>query len=259
MSTTQVVVHADQRLVAASAAARLTVRLVDIQQTGAVASVVLTGGGTGIAVLEQLRHSPARDAVDWSRLDIYWGDERFLAPGHPERNDTQAYAALLDHVPVDPRRVHPMPADEGTFAGDPEAAAEAYAQLLAEQAGPEDHGPVPSFDICLLGMGEEGHVASVFPSSPAVYETELAVVGVRNCPKPPPTRVSLTLPTIRHSSEVWLLPTGAGKAAAVAMALRGAGEVALPAAGAVGRKRTLWLLDRAAAGKLPRDLVPPLI
>jgi 6-phosphogluconolactonase len=259
VSKTQVVVHNDPKLVAAVAAARLAVRLVDVQATRGHASVVLTGGGTGIAVLEQLRASPARDAVDWSRVDLYWGDERFLPPGHPDRNETQARAALLDHVPVDPKRVHAMGADGGQFAGNPEAAAEAYAEMLAEQTSPEDHGPVPSFDVCLLGMGEEGHVASIFPSSPAVYETERSVVAVHNCPKPPPTRVSLTLPTIRQSSEVWLLPTGAGKAAVVAMALGGAGEVQLPAAGARGRLRTLWLLDRAAASKLPRDLVPPLI
>jgi 6-phosphogluconolactonase len=257
--STQVVVHRDPVLVAATAAARIVVRLVDVLNGRGTASVVLTGGGVGTAMLKQMRQSPAKDAVDWSRVNFYWGDERFLPPGHPERNETQARAALLDHVPVDPARVHPMAADDGKFAHNPEAAAEAYAELLAEQASPEDHGPVPGFDVCLLGMGEEGHVASIFPSSPAVYETEQTVVAVRNCPKPPPTRVSLTLPTIRRSTEVWLLPTGAGKAAAVAMALGGTGEVQLPAAGARGRLRTLWLLDAAAASKLPRDLVPPLI
>jgi 6-phosphogluconolactonase len=259
MSSTQVVVHADPALVAATAAARLAVRLVDVQAARGSASVVLTGGGTGIALLEQLCASPARDAVDWSRVDFYWGDERFLPAGHPDRNETQARAALLDHIPVDPARVHVMAADDGKFADNPEAGAAAYAEVLAAKANPEDHGPVPTFDVCLLGMGEEGHVASVFPSSPAVYETERTVVAVRNCPKPPPTRISLTLPTIRHAAEVWMLPTGGGKAAAVLMALGGTGEVQLPAAGARGRQRTLWMLDRAAAAKLPKNLVSPLI
>jgi 6-phosphogluconolactonase len=152
-----------------------------------------------------------------------------------------------------------MPADDGGYRDDPERAARDYAATLAKLASPEDHGPVPRFDVCLLGVGEEGHVASIFPSSPAVYETELSVVAVHNSPKPPPVRITLTLPTIRRASEVWLVTTGTAKAAVVAMAIGGAGEVAVPAAGAVGQARTLWLLDRAAAGKLPRDLVPPLI
>jgi 6-phosphogluconolactonase len=255
----QVVVHRDPELLAAAVAARLAVRLVDVQHARRVARLVLTGGGTGIAILEQLRRSPARDAVDWSRIEIFWGDERFLEPGHPDRNETQARAALLDHVPVDPARVHPMPAAEGAHRDDPEPAAREYANTLASLTSPEDHGPVPRFDVCLLGVGEEGHVASIFPASPAVYETERSVVAVHNSPKPPPVRITLTLPAIRHSTEVWLVTTGAAKAAVVAMAMGGAGEVQLPAAGAVGRARTLWLLDRAAAGKLPRDLVPPLI
>jgi 6-phosphogluconolactonase len=220
---------------------------------------VLTGGGIGIAVLEQLRGGPARDAVDWGRVEFYWGDERFLPPGDPERNETQARAALLDHLPVDPRRVHPMGAeDPATGPSGAEAAAQAYAELLAAHARPEDHGPVPAFDVTLLGMGGEGHTASVFPHSPAVYETERTVVAVHGCPKPPPTRVSLTLPAIRRSTEVWILATGDAKAAAVSMALGGAGEVAIPVSGATGTRRTLWLLDRAAAAKLPRDMGPPI-
>jgi 6-phosphogluconolactonase len=152
-----------------------------------------------------------------------------------------------------------MPAADERWSDTLDDAAAAYAAELAERASPEDHGPVPRFDVCLLGVGEEGHVGSIFPSSPAVYETERAVVAVHNCPKPPPVRITLTLPAIRRSDEVWLLTNGESKAAAVAMALSGAGEVQLPAAGARGRRRTLWMLDRAAAGKLPRDLVPPLI
>jgi 6-phosphogluconolactonase len=151
-----------------------------------------------------------------------------------------------------------MGADTGTGPSGAEAAAQAYADLLARDARPEDHGPVPTFDVTLLGMGGEGHTASVFPHSPAVYETERTVVAVHGCPKPPPTRVSLTLPAIRRSTEVWILTTGDAKAGAVALALSGAGEVAIPVAGATGTRRTRWLLDRAAAAKLPRDLGPPV-
>lgn len=258
MAARDIAVHADPDVLAAAAAARLVTRLVDLQSAGGVPRLVLTGGGVGIAMLEHLRHSPARDAVDWSRVEFYWGDERFLPPGDPERNETQARAALLDHVRVDPARVFPMGADTGTGPSGADAAAEEYAAVLARAARPEDHGPVPSFDLLLLGMGGEGHTASVFPHSPAVHETERPVVAVHGCPKPPPTRVSLTLPAIRRAAEVWIVTTGEAKAAAVAGALSGADEIALPVAGARGTRRTRWLLDRAAASELPHDLVPAI-
>jgi 6-phosphogluconolactonase len=246
VSRPDVVVHANAEALAAAAAARLITRIVDIQTASRSASLVLTGGGIGIAVLREVANTPAATAVDWQGLDIYWGDERFLPSGHPERNETQARKALLNHVDVDPTRVHPMGASDGPWGNDPDSAAQAYEDLLPNR---------PAFDICLLGIGEEGHVASVFPSSPAVYETERAVIGVRGSPKPPPTRISLTLPAIRCANEVWLIVSGAQKAAAVTMALRGAGEVLVPAAGATGRRRTLWLLDRPAAAKLPPELL----
>ncbi|WP_127783114.1 6-phosphogluconolactonase [Rhodococcus sp. X156] len=258
MSTPQVVVHSNADVLAAALAARLVTTLVDAQTAKGSASVVLTGGGVGIALLEQLRSSPACYAVDWSRVDVYFGDERFLPTGDPERNETQARLALLDHVGVDPERVFAMPASDGPDGDDPEAAARRYAAVLAGQAQPEDHGSVPRFDVLMLGMGGEGHVASIFPESPAVHETERSVVGVRGCPKPPPTRISLTLPAIRQAAQVWLCVAGEAKAAAVQLALEGAGEVALPAAGATGQRRTLWALDRSAAARLPRELLPPL-
>ena len=254
----EVVVFATPALLAAAAAARLVTRVVDLQASGGSASVVLTGGGTGIAMLRELRSSPARDAIDWGRVDLYWGDERFLPAGHPERNETQAHEALLDHVPVDPDRVYPMPASDGEYGDDVDAAADGYAALLRSHARPEDHGAVPTFDVMMLGIGGEGHTASIFPSSPAVYETERTVVGVHGCPKPPPIRITLTLPAIRSAAEVWLATDGSDKAAAGAMALGGAGPTQIPAAGARGRRRTLWLLDRAVAAKLPRAFSPPL-
>ena len=258
MAAPDITVHANPDVLAAAVAARLVTKLVDLQAAGTTPKIVLTGGTTGIAVLAQIRATVARDAVDWSRVEFYWGDERFVPPDDPDRNEKQAREALLDNLPVDPAKIFPMGADTGTGPAGAEAAAEEYAAVLARAARPEDHGPVPSFDVLMLGMGEEGHTASVFPHSPAVYETERSVVAVHGCPKPPPTRVSLTLPAIRQAAEVWIMTTGQSKAAAVAMALGGAGEVAIPVAGAQGRRRTLWLLDRAAASKLPRDLVPPI-
>jgi 6-phosphogluconolactonase len=251
MPTPTVIVHRDPGLLAKAVAARLVTRLVDVQNAKETASLVLTGGRLGTGVLEELYSAPARDAVDWRRLDVWWGDERFLPTGHPDRNETQARAALLDSVAVDPRRVHPMPANDSGI--EPEAAAEHYAQELAAATRPEDHGAVPRFDILLLGVGEDGHVASLFPGHPAVYDGR-SVVAVRGAPKPPPVRLSLSFSSIRAAKEVWLVAAGAAKAAATRMALGGAGEVSVPAAGVSGRQRTLWLLDREAASELPQEL-----
>ena len=241
MSHPEVIVHPTPDLLAATTAARLVTTLVDIQATGRVPAVALTGGGVGTKVLSFLNSSPARDAVDWGRVDIFWGDERFVPLQDPERNEGQAREALLNHLTLDPARVHAMAASDGAFGDDVDAAAAAYAEIIDGRDG---------LDLVMLGMGDEGHVASIFPESPAVYDTRPAV-AVRNCPKPPPTRVSLTLPTIRRASQVWIITAAASKAAAVATALAGADEVNLPAAGAVGRFRTLWLLDRESASELP--------
>ncbi|OEJ27439.1 6-phosphogluconolactonase [Streptomyces agglomeratus] len=261
MRAPQLVVHHDKELMAQAAAARLITKVVDAQATRGSASVVLTGGRNGNGLLAALASSPARDAIDWSRLDLWWGDERFLPEGDPERNVTQAREALLDAVPLDPSRVHAMPASDGPYGDDADAAAAGYAAELASAArsgpGAEDHGPVPTFDVLMLGVGPDTHVASLFPELPAVRETERMVVGVHGAPKPPPTRVTLTLPAIRAAREVWLLAAGEDKARAAAVALSGAGEIQAPAAGAYGRRRTLWLLDDAAASRLPRDLYPP--
>ncbi|MFJ6426511.1 6-phosphogluconolactonase [Streptomyces hydrogenans] len=257
MSTPQLVVHRDKELMAEAAAARLITRIVDAQSSRGAASVVLTGGRNGNGLLAALGTAPARDAIDWSRLDLWWGDERFLPEGDPERNVTQARAALLDRVPLDPARVHAMPASDGPYGDDADAAAAGYAAELAAAAAPEDRTGVPAFDVLMLGVGPDTHVASLFPELPAVRETERTVVGVHGAPKPPPTRISLTLPAIRAAKEVWLLAAGEDKAKAAALALSGAGEVQAPAAGARGRSRTLWLMDAAAASELPRSLYPP--
>jgi 6-phosphogluconolactonase len=250
----EVVVHRDGQQLAQAVAARLTTRTVEVQAARGVASVVLTGGGLGIASLAALAGSPAHDSVDWRSLDLWWGDERFLPAGHPDRNETQAREALLDRVALDPARVHPMPGPDGPDGDDPEAAAERYAADLAAAARPGDHGGVPRFDVLMLGVGPDGHVASLFPEQPAVYETVRTVVGVRGSPKPPPVRISLTFPAIRSAAEVWLIAAGAEKARAIHLALSGTGSVQIPAAGARGQQRTLVLLDEAAASALPPQL-----
>ncbi|MFG1879280.1 6-phosphogluconolactonase [Sphaerisporangium sp. NPDC049003] len=254
MSVPSVLVHRDADVLAKAVAARLITGLADAQAAKGSAHLVLTGGGMGTATLAEVAATPARDAVEWPRLDIWWGDERFLPTGDPERNETGARGALLDHVDVDPDRVHPMLGpDAGVTA---EESADRYAAELRRASRPEDHGPVPSFDILMLGLGPDGHVASLFPGMPALYD-ERPVVAVHGAPKPPPTRISMTLPTIRAAREVWVIAAGEEKAKAVHLALQESGPMQVPAAGARGRQRTLFLLDRAAASKIPPGLGRP--
>jgi 6-phosphogluconolactonase len=248
MSEATVVVHADDALLAEAAAARLVVRLLDAQAARGEATMVLTGGRIAADTYTALRNTPARDAVDWSHVNVWWGDERFVPSGHPDRNDVLARAALLDALKLDPARTHPMPASDDPDDRDPEAAAERYARELARAA--PGTASLPHFDVLLLGVGEDGHVASVFPEHPVAYETR-PVSAVRGSPKPPPIRLTLTLPAINTAEEVWLLASGAGKASAVRMALTGGGPVQVPAAAVRGVDRTVWLLDRAAAAEVP--------
>lgn len=255
----RVTVYRDKDEMAQAAATRLAERIAEAQAARGSASVVLTGGRNGNAVLSALAPAAARTDVDFSRLDLWWGDERFLPADDPERNATQAHEAFLDAVPLDPARVHPMPASDGAHAGDVEAAARAYEAELATAARslehPGDHPRVPAFDVLLLGVGPDTHVASLFPGHPGVRERERTVVGVQGAPKPPPVRISLTLPAIRAAREVWLLAAGEDKAEAAARVLSGAeDETQAPASGAYGSERTLWLLDEAAAARLPSGL-----
>ncbi len=252
MSTPEVLVHRDAALLAEAIAARLVTAIVEAQADGGHAHVCLTGGSTGIACLAALAASPSRDSVDWPGVHLWWGDERYLPAGDPERNETQARHALLDAVPLDPARVHAMPSSDSGL--DVDQAAARYAHELRAASRQEDHAELPSFDVCLLGIGPDAHVASVFPQSPAAHETARTVVGVHGSPKPPPMRVSLTFPALQASREVWIIADGASKAEAVRLALSHAGQVQVPAAGARGRDRTLVLLDEAAASALPSDL-----
>jgi 6-phosphogluconolactonase len=144
-----------------------------------------------------------------------------------------------------------MPATGGPDGDDADAAAARYADELAEAAPPD--GDVPAFDVLLLGMGPEGHVASIFPESPAAHD-ERTVFAVHGCPKPPPTRITMGFSALNAAREVWMIVAGEDKAPAVAMALGEAGRVQVPAAGVAGRSQTLWLLDEPAASRLPRGL-----
>ncbi|MCK9793696.1 6-phosphogluconolactonase [Isoptericola sp. 4D.3] len=248
------VVHPDAAVLAEATAARLLTRLLDAQSVRTPVHAVLTGGTVGIKTLEAVAASPLRAAVDWSGVHLWWGDERFLPDGDPDRNETQARHALVDALVagsgLPAEHVHAMPA-LGAVVGDqtvetPEQSASAYAAELARFATEAADVAVPEFDVLLLGMGPDGHVASLFPGHEGL-DARGATVGVHGSPKPPPERVSLTFDALRRAREVWVVAAGAEKAAQAAAALGGEPVVDVPAAGARGTERTLWLLDAAAA------------
>jgi 6-phosphogluconolactonase len=240
----RVVIHPDRQTLADAAGARLLVAIVDAQAAhdGPV-HLVLTGGSMGSAILASLGRCPGAGAIEWGRVNLWWGDERYLPAGDPERNQTQNGAALLDTAPVPPANIHPVLGPDAT-AGAEEAAA-AYADALALAAGAP--GGVPAFDVVMLGVGPDGHVASLFPGHPGLAATG-STAAVHDSPKPPPDRVTLTLDTLRRGRRVWFLVAGPDKADAVR---RGTGPVDIdvtPATGVHGTVETLWLVDRDAAG-----------
>ncbi len=244
MSNPELVVHANADDVAEALATRLTARLAEIQRDSRVPQIALTGGRIATKAYQRLAAEGTHSAVDWSRVGFWWGDERFVAADDDERNAKQALDLLAEPLRLTPEQIHAMPASDGGLGLDD--AADAYADELGSTV----------FDVCLLGMGPDGHVASLFPEHPSSYATG-DVIGVRSSPKPPPERISLTLSVINRSREVWFVVSGSDKAAAATMALLGAGPVQVPAAGVSGAKRTLWLLDRDAAAELPRSMFPP--
>lgn len=255
-SGTEVAIWSDADRLARAAASALLDRVAAAQTAHGTASIVLTGGGIGTAVLEQVRRlatGPDGDRIDWSAVEVWWGDDRFVPAADPRRNEVGARRAFLDPLGLPERRVHPMPGSDAGFS-EPEDAAAWYAGQLAAATPPGQ--TLPRFDVLLLGMGPEGHVASIFPGSPAVHD-DRAVVAVRDSPKPPPIRLSLTLPSINTATEVWLLVTGQAKAVAVSKALLGADPLQVPAAGVRGTRTTRWWLDVAAASALPSGRVRP--
>jgi len=207
----------------------------------------------GAAVLKAVKDAPATADIDWSLVHFWWGDERFVPAGDPDRNALQAREALLDSLTIPAENIHEVAASDSGLSLDD--AARAYAAELA-RFGTDQH-PWPSFAVCFLGVGPDAHVASLFPEREEILVTDVAAVPVRNSPKSPSERVTLTRPVINASKRVWLVLTGAEKASALGLALAGANYASVPAAGAKGRKRTVFFVDEAAADEVAPDLIDP--
>ncbi|MDN4615403.1 6-phosphogluconolactonase [Leifsonia sp. F6_8S_P_1B] len=249
----RVLVHPDKEALAASVAARFLTKTIDILDDLDGANIALTGGTMGIAVLEAVNSSPARDTIDWTKVHFWWGDERFVPRDDPERNERQAREALLDHIAVPPENIHPFPASDDI--ADIDEAARVYAAELEAFASEDQR--FPRFDITFLGVGPDGHIASLFPDRAGIRETEATVIAERESPKPPPQRLSLTRPVLNASDRIWLVLSGTDKASALGLALAGASFTEVPVAGAKGRKRTVFFVDKDAAVDVPENLIAP--
>ena len=242
MSAPEVRVHDDAGALVGDVASRLLEELERVQADGSVPQICLTGGTIAVALHREVARRAPDSSVDWSRVVVWFGDERFAEAASPDRNAGQAREALLDSLPLDPTHVHEMPASDAGM--DLDQAAAAYADELRAHGG-------SAFDVMMLGMGPDGHIASLFPGHPAL-DAEGVAVAVRESPKPPPERVSLTFGALNRSRQVWFLVNGEGKAEAVARALAEDGSVAqTPARGVRGQESTVWWIDRAAAAQLP--------
>jgi 6-phosphogluconolactonase len=255
-SEKRVVIAHDPDELATSVAKRLVTRLVTQTTNGKTVHICLTGGSMGGAVLRAAGADERIGGIDWSDVHFWWGDERFVPRDSDDRNEKQARSALLDALPIPAENIHAMAASDGTL--DLDAAAIAYADELAQFAPADrgaDAGAWPVFDICFLGVGPDGHIASLFPDRPEISVTDRATVAVRESPKPPPERVSLTRPVINASKRVWMVLAGTDKASALGLALAGASYQSVPAAGAKGRRRTVLFVDEAAADQVPPQLI----
>ncbi len=235
-------VHETEDALATAIAGELLLRLSDVQAAGREPQIALTGGTIADAVHRELARLSETAEVDWSHVVVWWGDERFVEPASDDRNELQAREAFLDLVDVDPAKVHPMPSTESV--GSLEEGAAAYGEELRSWGSGE-------FDIVMLGIGPDGHIASLFPGFPQLDVDDQVAVAVTGSPKPPPERISLTFGALNRAASVWFLVSGEGKAAAVAAALaEGTDPHDIPAAGVTGTDETIWFLDRPAASHL---------
>jgi 6-phosphogluconolactonase len=200
-------------------------------------AIALSGGSAGTLLLPSL----ARAGLDWLRTEVFWADERAVPPDHPESNYGMARRLLLEPAAVPVRQIHRV---DGQLP-DLERAAASYADELARTLGTP-----PRLDLALLGVGPDGHVASLFPGHPAVGETELWVRAVPDAPKPPPRRLTLTLPVLAASRRVVVFARGREKADAVRAALAEPTSGLPVALLARAASAVSFLLDADAASRL---------
>lgn len=232
-------VCADRADVSRRAAEAVAGAINDAVQTAGTCSIVLAGGNTP-RTLYRLLASEWRPRIPWANVQVFWGDERYVPPEDARSNYRMAKEALLDHVPCPPANIHRMP----THWASADAAARDYERTLRNHFV----GEWPQFDLVLLGLGDDGHTASLFPGSLALAERTRWVVAVR-APVEPHVRLTLTLPALTRARAAFVVAAGAAKAEALQHVLEGAGDwIKYPAAGVrLAKGPVIWWVDREAA------------
>lgn len=238
-------------------ALRVLATLATAQQQHGRAALALTAGSImekTWGALAATAATTARNNVDWAAVDVFWADERYVASDSADRNDRPAREILFAKAPFTLAHLYPMPATDSSYP-DLDAAAAGYAEQLAGARRPDDSDEIPNFDVVLLGVGPDGHCASLFPGHPGLSDDSSTVIAVRDSPKPPPNRISLSFRGLAAANEIWFVASGTGKADAVARAWAGQASAEVPSARPRGRERTLWLVDADAAANLPAGIV----
>ena len=243
--TPDVRIFPDVQALSRAAAQSLVERIRATVKSGARFFLALAGGNTPRA-LYRLLATEYRDAIRWDQVHLFWGDERCVPWDDPKSNYRMVRGSLLDHVPISETNVHPMPTD----FPEPEDAARAYERTLQNYFSP----PWPRFTLVLLGLGPDGHTASLFPGSPVLEEEKRWVVAAK-APAEPRRRLTLTLPVLTHSAAIYFLVAGADKATALHRALAETPDPKnCPAAGVrLGHASVTWWTDSAAVACLHRS------
>lgn len=256
----KLIVYPTQRLVATAVAERLLLHMNDLLCAGKDrVNIAVTGGTDGNAILRALGTSELVRVVDWSKVHVWWGDERFVPRENEDRNALQARDAVFDALVqqglMSEAQIHEMPADPRTPQEIEEANDGDNIRLLADAAAmyqeelESEIGPEAAMDVAMFGLGPDGHFASLFPDRREVLidDPEVLVTGVADSPKMPPLRLSFTVPMIARSAQTWICATREQKAQAVAHTFEQVDDVSYPASFARSTEQTLWLADPAAA------------
>ncbi|MDO5738672.1 MAG: 6-phosphogluconolactonase [Ornithinimicrobium sp.] len=251
-------VYPDAKAVSQAVVDELLPRVQDVVRARGICHVVLTGGSMGTAVMAALGSRARAGELDrsaWRKVHLWWGDERFVPAGDPDRTDGQADEVGLSDLPVLKKNVHRVAYARGEDPARLATAAADYATELAAAAAneeaerPADAPAVPAFDVLMLGVGPDAHVASLFPGRRELSLTSTTTAPVENSPKPPPLRVTMTLPALNFARAVWFVVAGDDKAEAVRRALATRDDHQVPASCVRGRSETIWWTDEAAGGR----------